>query len=131
MPGKLQCDMPDTAGTTMDQDGLTRLQVGALDQCFPSRDQHQRQRGAVLQVDIAWGSRAIFLMHRGEFGITARLVTLVPAQSAVVEKYRITSLETRYRIAGLFHDACAIATQYRGQLVGMIKRLGAQLGIQR
>ena len=74
MLGQLHSDMPHAAGAAMDQDGLPGLQIGALDQRFPCGDQHQRQSGDVLQADIGGGSRAIFFMHRGVFGITARLV---------------------------------------------------------
>ena len=66
-------------------------------------------------------------MQRGVFGIAARLITY----AAVAEIHRIAFLEARYRIADFFDDAGAIATEYCGQFVGIINRLGAQLGIQR
>jgi len=83
-------------------------------------DQHQRQSCNVLQADIGRGGGAIFFVHRGVFGIAARLV----ADAAVIEKYRVALFETRYRAADLFHGARAVAAEYRGQFVRIINRLG-------
>jgi hypothetical protein len=100
----------------VNQDGLASPQIRALDQCLPYGNQHQRQRGAVMQINIGGLCSAIVFMQRGMFGIATRLI----AYAAVAEIYRIADFEARYRAADFFHDARAIAAEYCGQLVRVI-----------
>src|SRR5262245_38405634 len=94
-PGDLDCHVAHTTGSSVHQDGLARLQAGAVDQPLPSGDEYERQRSRLAHRDIRRFEREQADIDRREF----RERTLLAADTPCHSVNLVTTAEARNVLA--------------------------------
>ena len=125
VPGELNGDMADTTGAAVNQHRLSPLESGAIEQCFPGGEQHQRRGSGLFETQRS----GFVARHAGGkhcvFGVVARF----PSQATVAEPDRVTGLQRRDVRADLFHGTGAVTAQDGGQRPLEKHAAAAQLGV--
>src|SRR5665213_2993943 len=126
--GNLHCDMADATCASMNQNFLTGVNVGAVDQTLPGRDETEWQGSSFAHGEVGGLEGEQIGVHSGELCERA----LNPSDAACHSVDLVSWFEGRDVGAYLLDDAGEINAEHCGQRYLCVAALScADLGIQR